>query len=110
MLQICEEHAFNYKITFNATKSILLCLRYLDKDHSDLLKLTMKDGIVLPYMWVNVGILVLQYIHSFYRDNVIDVVNELYKYTNYLLSDCSFTGSCTVSNLFHCNCMNLYTC
>ena len=33
-----------------------------------------------------------------YRDNVIDVVNELYKRTNYLLSDFSFTESCTASN------------
>ena len=41
MLQICEEYAFNYKITFNATKSQLLYLSYLDKAHSDLLNLTM---------------------------------------------------------------------
>ena len=34
---------------------------------------------------------------TLYRDNVIDVVNELYKRTDYLLSDFSFTESCTVS-------------
>ena len=39
-------------------------------------------------------------------DNVIDVVNELYKRTNYLLSDFSFTESYTVSNLFNSFCMN----
>ena len=43
-----------------------------------------------------------------YRDNVIDVVNELYKCTNYLLSDFSFTESCTISNLFNSFCMNVY--
>ena len=43
MLQICEEYAFHYKITFNATKSPLLYFSYLDKDHSDLLSLTMKE-------------------------------------------------------------------
>ena len=48
MLQICEEYAFNYKITFNATKSQLLYFSYLDKDHSDLLSVTMKDGNVIP--------------------------------------------------------------
>ena len=42
MLQICEEYTFNYKITFNATKSQLLYFSYLDKYHSDLLSLTMK--------------------------------------------------------------------
>ena len=30
--------------------------------------------------------------------------------TNYLLSDFSFTESCTVSNLFNSFCMNLYSC
>ena len=50
MLQICEEYAFNYKITFNATKSQLLFYSYLDKDHSDLLSLTMKDENVIPYV------------------------------------------------------------
>ena len=40
------------------------------------------------------------------------VVNELHKRTNYLLLDCSFTESSTVSNLFNsnCYCMNLYSC
>ena len=42
MLQIFEEYALNYKITFNETKSQLLYFSYLDKDHSDLLNLTMK--------------------------------------------------------------------
>ena len=50
MLHICEEYAFNYKITFNATKSQLLYFSCLDKDHSDLLSLTMKDGNVIPYV------------------------------------------------------------
>ena len=35
MLHICEEYAFNHKITFNATKSQLLYFSYLGKDHSD---------------------------------------------------------------------------
>ena len=34
-LQICEEYAFNYKITVNATKSLLLYFSYLDKGHND---------------------------------------------------------------------------
>ena len=50
MLQICEEYAFNYKITFNATKSQLLYFSYLDKDHSDVLSSTIKDGNVIPYV------------------------------------------------------------
>ena len=45
MLQICEELAFNYKIIFNATRSQLLYLSYLD-DQSDLLNLTMRYGNV----------------------------------------------------------------
>ena len=57
------------------------------------------------------GILVLQYTQCYnYRYNIIDVVNELYKRTNYMLSDLSFTESCTVSNLFNSVCMNLYSC
>ena len=100
MLQICEEYAFNYKITFNATKSQLLYFSYLNKDHSDLLSLTMKDGNVIPYVskWLHLGTTIYT---TLYRDNVIDVVNELYKCTNYLLSDFSFTESCTLSNLFN---------
>ena len=47
---------------------------------------------------------------TLYRDNGIDVVNELYKRTKYLLSDFFFTESCTVSNLFNSFCMNLYSC
>ena len=109
MLHICEEYAFNYKITFNATKSQLLYFSYLGKDHSDLLSLAMKDGNVKPYVskCVHLGTAIYT---TLYRDNVIDVVNELYKRTNYLLSDLSVTDSCTVSNLFNSFCMNLYSC
>ena len=35
------------------------------------------------------------------NQNVIDVVNDLYKRTNYLLSDSSFTERCAVSNIFN---------
>ena len=109
MLQICEEYAFNYKITFNATKCQLLYFRYLDKDHSDLLSFTMKDRNVIPYVnkCLHLGATIYT---ALYRDNVIDVINELYKRTNYLLSDFSFTDSCTVSNLFNSFCINLYCC
>ena len=109
MLQICEECAFNYKITFNATKSQLLYFSYLDKDHNDLLNLTMKDGNVIPYVSKCVHIGISTIYTTFYRDNVIDVVNQLYKRTNYLLSDFSFER-CTVSYLFYSYCMNLYSC
>ena len=108
MLQICEEYAFNYKITFNATKSKLLYFSYLDKEHSELLSLTMKDGNVIPYVskCLHLGTTIYT---TLYRDNVIDVVNELYKSTNYLLSDFSFTESCTVFNLFN-SFIYLYSC
>ena len=46
---------------------------------------------------------------TLYRDSVIDVVNDLYKRTNYLLSDFSFTESFTVFNIFNSFCMNLYS-
>ena len=60
----------------------------------------MKDGNVIPYVskCLHLGTTIYTPLN---RDNVIDVVNELYKRTNYLLSDFSFTGSCTVSNLFN---------
>ena len=77
-IQICVEYAFNYKITFNATKSQLWYFSYVDKDHRDLLKLTMKDRNVIPY--VNLGTTIYT---TLYRDSVIDVVNELHKRTNY---------------------------
>ena len=98
---LCEEYAFNYKINSNATKSQLLYFSCLDKDHSDLLSLTMKDGNVIPYVskCLHLGTTIIY--TTLYRDNVIDVVNELYKRTNYLLSDFSFTESYTVSNLFN---------
>ena len=103
------EYAFNYKITFNATKSQLLYFSYLDKDHSDLLSLTMKDGNVITYVskCLHLGTTIYT---TLYSDNVMDVVNELYKRTNYLPIDFSFTESCTVSNLFNSFCMNLYRC
>ena len=83
-LQICEEYAFNYKITFNAAKSQLLYFSYLDKDHSDLLNLIVKDGNVIPYVskCLHLGITIYT---TLYRDTVIGVVNEFYKRTNYLL-------------------------
>ena len=109
MLHICEEYALNYKITFNATKSQLLYFSYLGKDHSNLLSLTMKDGNVIPYVSKCLHLSTTIYT-TLYRDYVIDVVNELYKRTNYLLSNFSFTESCTVSNLFNSFCMNLYNC
>ena len=46
MLLICEEYAFNYHIIFNANKSKLLYISNLDKDHSDLLNVTMRHGHV----------------------------------------------------------------
>ena len=109
MLQICEEYAFIHKITFNATKTSLIYIYYLDKDHSDLLNLTMKDGSVIPYVskCLHLGTTIYT---TLYRDNVIDVVNELYKRSNYLLSDLYFTESCTVSNLFNSFHMNFYSC
>ena len=69
----------------------------------------MKDGNVIPYVskCLHLGTTIYT---TLYRDNVIDVVNELYKRTNYLLSDFSFTESYTVSNLFNSFCMNLYSC
>ena len=89
-------------------KSQLLYFSYLDKDHSDLLCLNMKDGNVIPYVskCLHLGTTIYTML---YRDNVINVVNELYNCTNYLLSDFSFTESCTVSNLFNSFCMNSYT-
>ena len=105
MLQICEEYAFNYKITFNTTKSELLYFSYLDKDHSDLLSLTLKDGNVSKCLHLGTTIYT-----TLYRDNVIDVVNKLYKHTNYLLSDFSFTEIYTVSNSFNSFCTHLYSC
>ena len=95
MLQISEEYAFNYKITLNATKSQFLYFSYLDNDYNDLLNLTMRDGNVILYRskYLHLGTTI--YTTLYYKYNVLDVVNELYKCTNYLLSDFSFTDSCT---------------
>ena len=96
-------------ITCNATKSQLLYLSYLGKDHSELLSFTMKYGNVIPYMskCLHLGTTIYT---TLYRHHVIDVDNELYKCTNYLLSEFSFTESCTVSNLFNSFWTNLYSC
>ena len=93
-----NEYDFNYKITINASKTQLLYFSYLDTNHSDLLKLTIKDGNVIPYVskCLHLGTTIYTTLCKY----VIDVVNELYKRTIYLLSDFSFTESCTVSNLF----------
>ena len=84
-------------IAMNATKSQLLYFSYLDKDHRDLLNLTMKDGNVIPYVskYWHIGTTIYT---TLYRDDGIDVVEELYKRTNYMLSDFCFTESCSVSN------------
>ena len=65
-----QEYAFNCKITFNATKSQLLYFSYLDKDHSDLLSLTMKDGNVIPYVsnCLHLGTTIYT---TLYRDDII---------------------------------------
>ena len=95
------DYVFNYKISFNATKSPLLYFTYLDKCHSDLLNLTMRDGNVIPYLskCMHLGTTIYT---TLYKDNVIDVLNELYKRTNYLLTDFSFT----ISNLLIIYCVN----
>ena len=90
MLQICKEYACNYKITFKATKCQALYFSFLDKDHSDLLNLTMQDGNIIPYYvskCVHHGTTIYA---QLCRDNVIDVFNELYKRASYLFSDFLF--------------------
>ena len=51
----------------------------------------MKYGNVIRYVSKCLHLVTTIYT-TLYRDNVIDVVNELYKRTNDLLSDFSFTG------------------
>ena len=63
---------------------------------------------VIPYVnksWYN---FIRRVVHL-YKDNVTDVINELYKRTNYLLADFSFTESSTISHLLNSYCMNLYS-
>ena len=106
MLQICEEYAFNYKITCNATKSQLLYFSYLDKDHSYLLSFTMKDRNVIPYVS---KCLVLQYTQRYIEIMLLmSLMNCMNAPTNWC--QIYFTESCTVSNLFNSFCMNLYSC
>ena len=59
----------------------------------------MKDGNVIPYVSKCLHLGTTIYI-LLYRDNIIDVVNELYKRTNYLLSDFSFTDPITLYPIF----------
>ena len=45
-----------------------------------------------------------------YRDNFIDAVHVIYKHSNHLLSDFTFTESCTVFNLFNSYSINSNSC
>ena len=68
---------------FNAIESQLWYFSYLDKDNSDLINLTTKDGYV--YHMCKCVYLGTTICTQLYRDHVIYAVNELYKRTNYLL-------------------------
>ena len=70
---MCEEYAFNYKITLIVTKSQLLFFSYLDNYHSELLNLTMKNGNLMPYVSKCMHLVTTIYTHL-NRDNVIDFV------------------------------------
>ena len=47
MILICEEYAFNFKITF---KSQLLYFNYICTSHNELSNLKMQDGNIIPFV------------------------------------------------------------
>ena len=63
MLAMCEDYAYKFKITFNATKSQLLYFSSINNDISNMLHLIMNDGKVITH----VNILVKLYTPSYIR-------------------------------------------
>ena len=107
MLDICENYANNYNITFNAKKSQLLYFSYNNETASNYAKLSMKNGNSIPYVseCTYLGTKLYTDVHC----NVVNnAVQELNRKTNYLLADFSFSKSETLSKLYNSYCMNMY--
>lgn len=109
MLEICEEYARLFKITFNAKKSQLLYFSgdKNDVELSELFTVRMQDGKPVSYVkdCIHLGTPVYTDCdHNHYKD----AINELNKKTNYLLADFSFSDSTTLSRLHSSYCMNIY--
>ena len=106
MLKTCEDYAMKHNILFNAKKSQMLTF-----DHKSriLVKpiLKMKNGEEIPYVTEcnHLG----NILSSISDIPIVDhAVNDIYKRTNCLLADFSFTDSKTLSRLFNTYCTNIY--
>ena len=106
MLKTCEDYAMKHNILFNAKK-----IQMLTFDHKSriLVKpiLKMKNGDEIPYVTEcnHLG----NILSSISDIPIVDhAVNDIYKRTNCLLADFSFTDSKTLSRLFNTYCTNIY--
>ncbi len=106
---MCEDYACKFKIKFNASKSQLLFFSCKGEMTDNFCTLKMRDGNSIPYVNKCVHLGTTLYT-DLYRTNIESAVHDLYRRTNYLLADFSFTESCTISNLFSSYCMNVYGC
>ena len=104
MMKICEQFAKSHSITFNPTKTKLLCFN-------------MKPGSVLPPIYLNcekVSIVEHEkhlgnYVATDIADrNMIANVCDLYQRSNLLISDFRVCDSITLDNLHKIYCMHMY--
>lgn len=110
MLDICENYAVRFKINYNAKKSQLLLFSHDNYDVGDLLPLSMRDGSIIPYVTESIHLGTPINTKLYYESFVIEKAsNELYRKTNHLLADYSFTESVTLAKLFNSYCMNIYS-
>ena len=109
MLSICEQYAHDNNIMFNASKSQLIYFgKNKDQAHTMKPPLRMQYGQLIPYAekCIHLGNTVSS--NSTERSLIDSAITELNIKTNSLLSEFSFSESCTLTRLFSSYCMNLY--
>ena len=97
MLKTCEDYAIKHNILFNAKKSQMLTYK---SRISVKPILKMKNGEEIPYVTKcnHLG----NFLSTISVIPIVDhAVNDIYKRTNCLLADISFTDSKTLSRLLH---------
>ena len=108
MLKTCEDYTMKHNILFNAKKSQMLTY-----DHKSRISvktiLKMKKTVKRSHMYVTECNHLGNILRIISDTPIVDhALNDIYKRTNCLLADFSFTNSKTLSRLFNTYCTNIY--
>jgi len=105
MILICEKFATAHSITFNPSKSKLLCFNI---DPIKVSRIYLKgQPITVVDNEQHLGNYIATDVHD---RNIIDVVSDLYQRSNWLISDFRSCDSITLDSLHMTFCMHMYGC